>query len=41
VLDAALALPEMLQDFEAIGVAERLGNLGKAGKDLLFCRAIG
>ena len=36
VVDAALALSEMLQDFEAMGVSERLRDLREAGKYVLF-----
>ena len=36
VFDTALALAEMFQQFEPMGVAERLGDLGKTGKDTLF-----
>jgi hypothetical protein len=36
VFDAALALPEMFQDFEAMGVSERLRDLREAGKYVLF-----
>jgi hypothetical protein len=36
VFDAALALPEMFQDFEAMGVSERLRDRREAGKYVLF-----
>ena len=36
VFDAALTLPEMLQHFEAVRMAERLRDLGKAREDMLF-----
>ena len=36
ILDAALALPEMFEQFEPMRMAERLGDLGEACKNLLF-----
>ena len=36
VFHAALTLAEMLEQFEAIGMAERLRNFGEAGEYLLF-----
>ena len=36
VLHAALTLAEVLEQFEAVGMAERLRNLGEAGEDVLF-----
>jgi len=36
MLDVTLALAEMLLQFEAMGVAERLCDLGEAGEDVLL-----
>ena len=36
VLDAPLALAEMFEQFEPMGVAERLRDLGEAGEYALF-----
>jgi len=36
ILDATLTLAEMLEQFEAMGMAEGLRNLGEAGEDVLF-----
>jgi len=36
MLDAALALPEMLEQFEPMRMTERLRDLGKAGEHLLL-----
>ena len=36
VFHATLTLAEMLEQFEAMGMAERLRNLGEAGEDVLF-----
>ncbi len=36
ILDATLTLAEMLEQFEAMGMAERLRNLGEVGEDVLF-----
>jgi hypothetical protein len=36
VFDAPLALAKMFEQFEAMGVAERLGDLGEAGEHALF-----
>ena len=36
VFDTPLALPEMFQQFEPMGMTERLRDLGKAGEDALF-----
>lgn len=36
VFDTALSLAEMLQELQAMRIAERLRDLGKAGKNRLF-----
>jgi len=36
VFDAPLALAEMFEQFEAMGVPERLSDLGKTDEDALF-----
>ena len=36
VLHATLSLAELLEQFEAMSMAERLRNLGEAGEDVLF-----
>jgi hypothetical protein len=36
VIDAALALAEMLQQFKPMRVTERLRDLGKTGEDALL-----
>jgi len=36
VLHVTLTLAKMLQQFEAMGMAERLRNLGEAGEYVLF-----
>ena len=36
ILDAALALPEMFEQLQPMRMAERLRDLGEAGKYLLF-----
>jgi len=36
ILDAALALPEVLEQFETMRMAERLGDLSQAGEYVLF-----
>ena len=36
ILDAALALPEMFEQFEPMRMGKRVGNLGETYKNLLF-----
>ena len=36
ILDAALALPEMFEQFEPMGMGERVGDLRETCKNLLF-----
>jgi hypothetical protein len=36
ILDAALALPEMFEQFEPMRMSERLRDLGETGEYLLF-----